>query len=179
MNDSIKQLKMKDESMITGIRATYYDVKYRLCSMIPYKIRFKWNDLCCYINPRNRWATDVIPDYWSDKTFLIREFLFAAVIDFIEGEKALETTVWSKKKEKELLEVYTWAKTGCKEFQEKIDKAYPERIPKYTDTLDWINNRKESYEELYGEVNRLEAEIEKIDTKHLTWIVKNRQILWT
>ena len=178
MNDSIKQLKIKDESMIIGLRATYYDVKYRLRNMIPYKIRFKWNDLCCYINPRNRWATDVIPDYWSDKTFLIREFLFAAVIDFIEGEKALEMTVWPKKKEKELLEVYAWAKTGCKEFQEKIDKAYPE-IPKYADTLDWINNREEPYEESYGEVNRLEAEIEKIDTKHLTWIVKNRQILWS
>ena len=120
----------------------------------------------------------MIPDYWSDKTFLIREFLFAAVIDFIEGEKALEMTVWPKKKEKELLEVYAWAKTGCKEFQEKIDKAYPE-IPKYADTLDWINNREESYEESYGEVNRLEAKIEKIDTKHLTWIVKNRQILWS
>ena len=178
MNDSIKQLKMKDESMITGIRATYYDVKYRLHSMIPYKIRFKWNDLCCYINPRNRWATKVIPNHWSDKTYLIPEFLFASIIHFIEGEKALQNTVWQKKKEKELLEVYAWAKNGRKEFQEKIDKAYPE-IPKYADTLDWINNCKESYEELYGEVNRLEAEIEKIDTKHLTWIVKNRQILWS
>ena len=177
MNDSIKQLKMKDESMITGIRATYYDVKYRLRSMIPYKIRFKWNDLCCYINPRNRWATDVIPNHWSDKTYLIPEFLFASIIHFIEGEKAREMTVWQKKKEKELLEVYAWAKNGRKEFQEKIDKAYPEFNGKFP--WDNENMNKETYEQVYGEVNRLEAEIEKIDTKHLTWIVKNRQILWS
>jgi hypothetical protein len=178
MKNSIKQMKVKDESMITGLRATYYDVKYRLRSMIPYKIRFKWNELCCWINPRNQWATDVIPNHWSDKTYLIPEFMFAAIIHFVDGEKALETTVWQKKKEKELLEVYAWAKTGRKEFQDKIDKAYPE-IPKNTDSLDWMNSRKETFEELYGEVNRLEAELEKIDTKHLTWIVKNRQILWS
>jgi len=173
---NIKQLKEHNFALPCW-KNVYYDVKYRLRNMIPYKIRFKWNDLCCYINPRNRWATDVIPNYWSDKTFLIREFLFAAVIDFIEGEKALEMTVWPKKKEKELLEVYAWAKTGCKEFQEKIDRSYPE-IPQ-NDMLDWINNREETYEQLYGEVNRLEAEIIKIDTKHLIWIVKNRETLWS
>jgi hypothetical protein len=178
MKDSIKQIKVKDESLITGIRATYYNVKYGLRSMIPYKIRNKWNAVCYWINPRNRWATDVIPNHWSDKTYLIPQFLFAAIIHFVDGEKALETTVWPKKKEKELLEAYAWAKMGRKEFQDKIDKAYPE-IPKNADALDWMNSRKETFEELYGEVNRLEAELEKIDTKHLTWIVKNRQILWS
>ena len=178
MNDSIKQLKIKDEQDFTKFQRLYYTCSFNLRCMIPWRIRDKWNALCYWLKPRNRWATKVIPNHWSDKTYLIPEFLFASIIHFIEGEKALQNTVWQKKKEKELLEVYAWAKNGRKEFQEKIDKAYPE-IPKYADTLDWINNCKESYEELYGEVNRLEAEIEKIDTKHLTWIVKNRQILWS
>jgi len=145
--------------------------------MIPWRIRDEWNALCYWLKPRNRWATEVIPNHWSDKTYLIPEFLFASIIHFIEGEKALQNNVWQKKKEKELLEVYAWAKNGRKEFQEKIDKAYPEFNSKFP--WDNENMNKEIYEQVYGEVNQLEAEIEKIDTKHLTWIVKNRQILWS
>jgi len=36
-----------------------------------------------------------------------------------------------------------------------------------------------SYEEKYGEVNRIEQEIENLDTKWLTWIVVNRNFFWT
>jgi len=172
MKNSIKQLKIKDEHDFTKFQRLYYTCSFNLRCMIPWRIRDKWNALCYWLKPRNRWATRVIPNHWSDKTYLIPEFLFASIIHFIEGEKALQNNVWQKKKEKELLEVYAWAKNGRKEFQEKIDKAYPEfngKFPYY----------KETYEQVYGEVNRLEAEIEKIDTKHLTWIVKNRQILWS
>ena len=187
MNDSIKQLKMKDEQDFTKFKLRehdftkfqrlYYTCSFNLRCMIPWRIRDKWNALCYWLKPRNRWATKVIPNHWSDKTYLIPEFLFASIIHFIEGEKALQNNVWQKKKEKELLEVYAWAKNGRKEFQEKIDKAYPEFNGKFP--WDNENMNKETYEQVYGEVNRLEAEIEKIDTKHLTWIVKNRQILWS
>jgi hypothetical protein len=173
---NIKQIK-NDERVIPRWKSVYYDCAYRLRSMVPYKVRNKWNELCYSISPRNSWATDVIPNHWSDKTYLIPEFMFAAIIHFVEEEKALERTVWPKKKEKELLEVYAWAKTGRKEFQEKIDKSYLE-VPQ-DDMLDWANSRSETYEQLYGEVNGLEAELVKIDTKHLIWIVKNRETLWT
>ena len=33
--------------------------------------------------------------------------------------------------------------------------------------------------EKYGEVNRIEKEIEDLDTKWLTWIVVNRNFFWT
>lgn len=167
-------------SKLTWRRKIYYAF-YDFCDdLIPYKIQDKWYAVQCWFNPRNRWATDVIPNKWADKTNLIPTLLFAAVIDFVDGEKALETIVWAKKDEKQILEVYHWAKTGRAEFQAKIDAAYPKSdflFPHHREG--GVDGGAKSYVELYGEVNRLEVEFEKIDTKHLTWIVKNRQLLWT
>jgi hypothetical protein len=36
-----------------------------------------------------------------------------------------------------------------------------------------------TYEENYGEIDRLEAEITKLKTEALVWIVSNRVALWT
>jgi hypothetical protein len=153
-----------------------WEWKMRLEFMIPVSISDRWYKVRCWFNPRNKWATNVIPNQWSDKTYLIPEFLFAAIIDFIDGEKAIEKVVWSKKVEKDLMEIYRWAKVDRKEFQDKIDAAYPSIS--LNELMTFTPNKK-TYEELYGEVNRLEAEFDKLDTKYLTWIVKNRKLLWT
>ena len=61
--------------------------------------RFRWgiydrySQIRDFIFPRNRWATKVIPNHWSDKTYLIPTFLFAAIVHFIEDEKGIEKTV--------------------------------------------------------------------------------------
>jgi hypothetical protein len=39
-------------------------------------------------------------------------------------------------------------------------------------------NASATYEEAYGEVNRLEKELEELDTKWLVWIVENRNFFW-
>lgn len=172
----MKNLKYPKPTKFWKLRYHYYDFIYRMRrTLIPHKVYDKWVELREWINPRNSWATNVIPNRWSDKTYLIPEFLFAAIIHFIEGEKALETTVWAIKKEIEVMEVYDWAKTGRAAFREKIEKAYPASI-QYT-TIAGLDKR--GYKELYGKVERLEAEMEKIETKHLVWIVKNRANLWS
>ena len=73
------------------------------------------------------------------------------------------------------MEVYDWAKTGRAAFREKIEKAYPISDP-YT-TMSGLD--KQAYKKLYAKADGLEAEMEKIETKHLLWIVKNRASLWS
>ena len=49
-----------------------------------------WYDLCCFFFPQNRWATKAIPRRYSDKPELIRDFLFAALVDYVEVEQGEE-----------------------------------------------------------------------------------------
>ena len=38
------------------------------------------------IFPKNKWARKIIPHTYSDKVELIKDFLFASIVDFIENE---------------------------------------------------------------------------------------------
>lgn len=139
-----------------------------------------WKDLkykiSCFFRHRNQWVVDAIPRDWRDKDTIYEEILFAGIINFIEGEKALEVTAWKSSHKKKLIEIYNWAKTGRHELNEKIKNSYPEV------SLEEIGKKEsigESYLELYGEVIELEKLLENTNTKHLTWLIKNRKILWT
>ena len=53
-----------------------------------------WDNLCYFLNPRQKWLIKKIPNSWCDKTGLIPIVNFAMVIDFVEGEDALNVTDW-------------------------------------------------------------------------------------
>lgn len=146
--------------------------------IFPQWMRESYDAIRFWLFPRNRWAVKYVPNHWSDKTELIPEFLYAAIIDFVECEHALETIVWDEKEEAKIKEVYHWAKYVRHEMQEQIDGAYPE-----TSMEDLFNPNsdyaKKSFHDLYGEVNRLESEYQKIETEYLTWMIQNREKLCT
>ncbi len=153
-----------------------------------------WRDrISPFLWPRQKWLTDAIPKTWNDKRVLIPDILYLMVVHYVDGEKAFESIDFEASGlgsfAKELKEVYDWAKVGRKELQKKIDDSYPDLgnglILIDDETLgqevkfNLSGNGFKSYEELYGEVNRLEAELEDSDTKCLEWIVRNRNHLWT
>lgn len=136
--------------------------------------RFYWSHIRCIFVPQNRWATRVVPRTWRDKTGLIPELLYAAIIDFVEQEKCFEVTDWNDTEETrrlaaELREIYTWAKTGRAEFQERVRKSIED-----VSMDDWLKS-----DVNWDEYNRLTNEMEQWDTRCLEWIVKWRGILWT
>lgn len=137
--------------------------------------RFYWNHIRCIVIPQNRWATRVVPRTWSDKTGLIPELLYAAIIDFVEVEKCFEVTDWdcsetTRRLAAELREVYSWAKTGRAEFDKRVQSVitFTSASPSAPFGLDGD----------WDEYNRLTDELEQWDTRCLTWIVVNRGVLW-
>jgi hypothetical protein len=179
--DSIKQINTTDIECapVEGWqRRLWYWYNFEMRYIFPRWMRESYDWTRNFLFPRNRWATKCIPRSWSDKTALIPEFLYAAIIDFVEGEEALETIVWSESDEFKIKEIYHWAKYIRHEMREQISKAYPElSLTRFFDSSSDYN--KKSYEELYGEVNRLEAEYDRIETEYLTWMIQNRSKLWT
>lgn len=136
---------------------------------------FYWNHIRPIFVPQNRWATRVIPRTWSDKTGLIPNLLYAAIIDFVEEERCFEVTDWendgaqTRRLAAELREVYNWAKTGRAEFEKRLSDSVK------------INLENDPFGEdaNWDEYNRLSDELKQWDDRCLTWIVQNRGILWT
>lgn len=143
-----------------------------------------WRDLkykiSCLFRHRNQWVIDAIPREWRDKDTVFEEVLFAGIINFVEGEKALETIFWKDNHKAKIIEIYNWAKTGRHELEKQINDAYPE-IQYFDKHGKWNYNSVKSgdYEKLYGEVDRLEKLLDDTNTKHLGWLIENRKILWT
>jgi hypothetical protein len=132
-------------------------------------------DWCCEtLNPRNKWLTNQIPKSWCDKTHLVKDINFACIVDFIEGEKALNVVDWeassdqADKFSKELMQCYKWIKEERPVLEKQYDNSYPDEETMTGD-----------YHVDYAEHNRLEALLNEGDTKWLVWIVTNRDFLWT
>jgi hypothetical protein len=126
------------------------------------------------INPRQKWLTKQVPKSWCDKSHLIKDINFACIVDFIEGEKALNVVNWeassdqADKFSKELVQCYNWIKQERPALEKQRDNSYPDEE---TTTGDFFTD--------YTELNRLEALLDAGDTKWLVWIVTNRDFLWT
>jgi len=150
--------------------------------MKKYLYPYFWHDLKykikCFFNPRNKWVKKAIGNQWHDLDYVYEEILFAGIINYVEGEKCFERVLWKSPEEKatkkKILEIYNWAKTGRDKFKKNVDSAYPE-----VDLDNLFNVDTDSYNKLYGKVNKLEEELRDKDTEYLVWLVKNRSVLWT
>jgi len=131
--------------------------------------------------PRNKFISNAIGREYKDLVQLIPDVLYQCIISFVEKEECFETINWESSRlkdvEKDIREIYNWAKTGRAEFLEKIQNSYPP----IGDLKDWLNKSvsSEDYNREYGEVNRLEEEFDKLDTKYLNLIIARRSYLWT
>jgi hypothetical protein len=113
--------------------------------------------------PKQRWLNKDIPNTWTDKVWLIPHVNFTMVLHFVEQENCFENVDYTNsseihaKFEKELRECYDYIKFKRAEYEKKIEESYP--------SAEMSINASATYEEAYGEVNRLEKELEDLDTK--------------
>jgi hypothetical protein len=138
-----------------------------------------WDKIRCTFRPNQRWIKQHV-EYkgWCDKSELIPQLLFACVINYVEpnGEDCFNVICWEatpehSEVEKGLRECYEYIKTGRKKLVQEGDNEL-ERASgaRRIDT---------TYEEAYGEHDRLEKLLEDTDEKWLIWVVQNRHYLWT
>jgi hypothetical protein len=139
--------------------------------------------------------TKKIPNHWCDKVELIRIVLFECLVDFVDGEKCFEVLCWGENEEDHKYYGENWQQVVREKQEEKakilkcydyitkqrpqlsidLDKAYPE-----FEIDDMLQVRKTiNYLETYGEVNRIEALIQKLDKETLSTILELRERLWT
>lgn len=140
-----------------------------------------------FFNPCHKLVRNSIPRTWSDLTELIVDINFAIIRDFFENEYNQNTVDWVGSS-KEHAEFEQWLRAAYyyitverpqleKELSdsfEKVDVNLP--LDKWVENM---NNDKRTYEEKYGETDRIEAEIDKRDTQVIVQMVTYRAFFWT
>lgn len=161
----------------------YFQKTYPIQYYIRTKILFKftkgyvsnwiYENISCRISPKQKWLTKDVPNTWTDKVWLIPHINFKMVTHFVELEKCFDYTDYEASSE-----MHVKFAAELKECYDYIKNVRPSLEKKSNDALCDVKEDG-SYEEKYGEVNRIEQEIEDLDTKWLTWIVVNRNFFWT
>lgn len=160
------------------------DLRYELVRKLPWSWREKYYTVRDFFFPRQRWLTKAIPNGWCDKDRIIETVLFECVKHFVseDGEDALnilcnDNPPDQKRFIEELKAMYQFITVKLPELEKELEKAW-DKVP-HRSLSDLNKSTKESYEQTYGEVNRLEKEIEELKTLICEWVVKNREAIWT
>lgn len=155
----------------------------RLRDFVPYFIQRFWERRVRTIYaPQHSRLRAAIPKTWCDLDGCIESFLFACVIDFVEGEEGLKD--WESQNElmgapwpadainprrqqaAMLREVYEWAKSGRQAAEDAMFAA----APGYDAFVKGAS---------YDEMNRLSNEMEAKTERYVRWIVEYRGYMWT
>jgi hypothetical protein len=163
-----------------------------LFTLLPWSWRnFYYDHIKTIFKPHHKRLRKAIPKKWSDLTHLIVVVNFEFIKSFYEDEYSTglvdwDATEYHKKFATWLEKAYYYIMIERPKLLKQQDDAYPE-VNLETETgvdknglrFTKIKNTKETYEELYGEVNRLDQLINKKDTKVLTDMIKYRDHFWT
>lgn len=168
---------------------------YDIWDILPRYWRFRyWDTIGLFIEPQNTRYRKVIPRRWADVSSLIETVNFEFVKGFYEDEYIDGRVNWDAFPEHRefadwLEATYKYITIERPQLEKDLENAYPSSPPIeewFVPVEDPIRGRvfqmKDdglSYEEKYGEVNRIEAIIDKKDTEILTEIVKRRQFFWS
>jgi len=178
----------------------FFDDRFGIRSvwdLLPFKWKMNYYDKVRPIfAPQNKRYRKAVPRTWCDVSQLIEIVNFEFIKGFYEGEYLHGHTDWEGTGEhavefaKWLESAYDYITIERPVLEKDMDNAYPPLRPidewfeETDETLNGqklfrIKERKESYEELYGEVNRLEQLIQDKDTEILTQLIKYRYFFWS
>ena len=121
--------------------------------------------------PRNKYLTKLIPNGYVNESELMEKLLYAFFLKTydagIDGWRDPKDEVWSKKV-KEFDDCANWIKVEKAVLENKIKEAW-DKIP--------VKPKKGlTYEEIYGEIDALEKELNDKTTHWMNYIVQNREI---
>jgi len=150
---------------------------------IEYKLYRKWRSLRYKVKtffvPENAMIRKAVPKRYADTTSIILDVNFATILQF---KKEADESMVDWQAHEEHAEFKAWLNTACvwinegrANLEKEKDKAYPSRNISVLLKPSTI----EEYQDMYKEVNRLEALIDQTDENILIQMIKFRSYFWT
>ena len=168
---------------------------WSLRELIPYSLRsFYYDNVKPIFAPHHSRIRKAVPRRWNDLTEIIVNVNFEIIKSFYEDEMIDGHVDWDaspphRKFKKWIEKAYKYITVERPQLLIDLDKAYPEfdeiqlvRQVSYDDKgqrVTKIKQPEKSYEELYGEVDRIEKLIEKLDIQYITQMIKLKGYFWT
>lgn len=130
----------------------------------------------CFFKPYHSDIRKAVPRQWADVSHLIVEVNFAMILSFKKeaDESCVDWDGTEKHREfKDWLDsAANWIQEGRPNLKKQAENAYPPHpLPEHL--------RGKSYDELYGEVNRIEELIDATDVNILKQMIDYREYMWT
>lgn len=150
---------------------------------------FYYNHIKTIFYPFNNHSRKIIKRQYQDFQNNIVNVNFAIVKDLVEQQNeynGVDNLYAEYLANPEISENEQMAEVDKKwlNFRQQLFNCYKYITEKRVTLLNNIENSypdigaKGSYEELYGKLNRLEGELEKMDSAWLNWIINNRVYFW-
>jgi hypothetical protein len=145
-----------------------------------YGLKRKWDDLFykvkCFFKPQHQEIRKAIPKTWTDISSLIVDVNFAMIVSFKkEADQSYVDWGWTEKNQefKNWLDSSAhWITVGRPNCEAQADALYPP-YPLPEDL------KGKSYNELYGEMNKINLLIAETDTNILKQMIDYREYMWT
>lgn len=166
-----------------------YPLKDRIRYKLPYWLIEAYENVRDWLNPRQKWLTKKIPNHWIDKDTLWELCILEGIkhhvredggLDYFEeGQTDPNHPKHQKKYDRELNDIAIKAMVTLPNLEDALARAWA-KIPTPSFEHGVINRlTNNSYEETYGEVDRLKKMISDLKTEIMVWAVKNRESIWT
>ena len=166
-----EQQMKRDYPVQYFVREFFSDCKYTIrnfCRDIKYAIK-------CFLKPYHSDIRKAIPRKWADVSNLIVDVNFAMILSFKNeaDESCVDWDYGDHRKFKNWLDAAAkWIQEDRPAIQKQRDDAYPPH-PLPDHMRNW------NYEQLYGEVNKLEKIIDETDSAIIKQMVDYRDYMWT
>lgn len=181
---------------LQNLQFKYWLFKDTIRYMVPYRMSNFFYKLDTFLFPRQKWLTKQIPTDWRDKDSLIEILLPAILKHYVEkdGENCFEVINFNDYDDNNNLigeskfgielklhyKIVTEVIPGLQKQLEIEWDSIKEINSGEKDIVGYLNSvTPESYNVRYGKIDDLEKEIYNLQTETFTWIIKNRNRLWT
>lgn len=173
-----------------------YELKRKFFRLFPYWVERQYDNIRFFFNPRQRWLTKKIPNSWIDKDTLWEICILEGIKHYVESDYGLggyssdwltdyefsqndpEYPIWQKEFDREVKENYDLITKRLPELEKELEIAWS-KVPKWDIKKGLPFQTKGTYEEIYGETDRLEGMIIDLKTKIMLWAIINREKIWT
>ncbi len=146
-----------------------FSIMWRRIKDFKYKIK-------CFFFPKHQEIRKTIPRTWMDLCDLVVDLNFAMILSFKkEADESLvdwDGTVEHRKFKNWLAAAADWIEKARPALEKQKDNSYPPLGP-------FKERSGKTYEELYGEVNRIEKLINETDSNILKQMIEYRDYMWT